>query len=338
VSDDSLDPRRVERLTRAAQAAQALSEVLWDALREELGNPRSQRVAELSEQLGELVAIVASLARVDASAREISIPVVEQGPGLEPSSRAAREPRIAAVRDTYNETHSEPPVNQPSAEKYGEPPPQEPAPPRESPKTQASPSPAVLVDELVPPTTPTEPAASVAPRAPTAPESYAQRTPQIEIRDERGGEDGGPAAWIGSIGRHLERHRQDGSPFAVLLVEIVGIERLRQAEPVEELARLTNQVEDALTRGLRPADLLTRESPGRYWLLAPQTDAAGGRLLAERVARAVRSSAGHRGASLEVAVGIAVCPDDGRQASELAAHADVELYGARAAGRSLLDR
>jgi GGDEF domain-containing protein len=34
-----------------------------------------------------------------------------------------------------------------------------------------------------------------------------------------------------------------------------------------------------------------------------------------------------------VAVGIAVCPDHGVQASELAAHADVALYAARAAGR-----
>jgi GGDEF domain-containing protein len=336
VSDNSPDPRRVERLTRAAQAAQTLSEVLWEALQEELGDPRSQRVAALSEQLGELVAIVASLAHADARVREMPIPVVEQGPGPEPSSRAAWEPRIAAARVTYDE----PPVNEPPAEKYSESSAEEPAPPRESSKTQAPPSPAVLVDELAPTTAPapTESTAPLAPGTSTAPESYAQGTPQIEIRDERGGEDGGPVAWIGSIGRRLERHRHDGSPFAVLLVEIVGIERLRHAEPPEELARLTNQVEEALARGLRPADSLTRESPGRYWLLAPQTDVAGAQLLAERIARAVRSSAGHRGAPLEVAAGIAVCPDDGSQASALAAHADVELYAARAAGRSSVDR
>ena len=59
-----------ERLTRAARAAQALSETLWEALHEELADPRSERVAELSEQLGEVAAAVASLARVDARARE----------------------------------------------------------------------------------------------------------------------------------------------------------------------------------------------------------------------------------------------------------------------------
>jgi diguanylate cyclase len=168
---------------------------------------------------------------------------------------------------------------------------------------------AVLVDELAP-----------------------EKPPEIEIRDVRGEE--GPAAWIGSIGRRLERYEQEGSPFAVLLVELVDIERLRHAEPSSEVSRLTSQVQDALERELRPADSLTRERPGRYWLLAEQSDGRSARLLAERLARAVRSSASHRGTPLEVAVGVAVCPEDGRQTSALAAHADVGLYAARAAGRS----
>ena len=321
MSDDSLDPRRAARLAQAARAAQALSDTLWEELHDELGDPRRGRVAKLSEQLGEVVAIVASFASADdgrAHEAESEVPAAS----IEPDMRLAA--RMANEVSTGRQGRA-----------------QAPAPPWETAATGEASSPAVLVDELAPPPAPTEPAV---PGASTAPESHTQRAPQmrrapqIEIRDERGGEDGGPGAWIGSIGRRLERHRHDGSPFAVLLVEIVGIERLRQAEPPEELARLASQVEEALARGLRPADSLTRESAGRYWLLAPQTDAAGGQLLAERIARAVRSSAGHRGAPLEVAVGIAVCPDDGRQASALAAHADVELYAARAAGRSSVDR
>lgn len=279
MSDDFPDPRLAERLTRAARAAQTLSETLWEALHEELSDPRAQRVTELSEQLGEIAAIVASLARVDAH--------VGEAPAAPPAP-VQSEPRV--VRPTYND--------RPSSDEQ--------APPR----AQTAPSPAVLVDELAP-----------------------EGSPEIEIRDVRGEQDG-PAAWIGSIGRRLERHEQDGSPFAVLLVEIVDVERLRSAEPAVEVSRMTSQVQDALARGLRPADSLTRESPGRYWLLAPQTDVTGAQLLAERIARAVRSSASHRGTPLEVAVGIAVCPDDGRQASELAAHADLGLYAARAAGRS----
>jgi GGDEF domain-containing protein len=152
--------------------------------------------------------------------------------------------------------------------------------------------------------------------------------PRIEIRDVRGEE--GPAAWIGSIGRRLERHAQDSSPFAVLLVDI---EHLHRAEPKGSVSSLVSQVEDALKRELRPADSFTRERPGRYWLIVGQADGADARMLAGRLARAVRSSASHRDSTPEVVVGIAVCPDDGLQASALAAHADVGLYAARAAGR-----
>jgi GGDEF domain-containing protein len=159
-----------------------------------------------------------------------------------------------------------------------------------------------------------------------------ETTPRIEIRDVRG--EAGPAAWIGSIGRRLERYAQDGLPFAVLLVELLDSERLAHAEPLDEMSRLSSEVQDALARELRPADSLTCERPGRYWLLTPQTDGVAARRLAEQLASAARSSASHRGTPLEVAVGIAVCPEDGRQASELAAHADVDLYAARAAGRS----
>jgi GGDEF domain-containing protein len=292
VSDDTADPRLAERLTRAAHAAQALSETLWETLQEELADPRPGRVAELSAKLGEVATVVASLARVDVRVREEPAEPANAGP-VEQEVRVAR------------------------ATTYGEPLSEKPAPSGEPVEAPVSPSPAVLIDEL-------------APTAQAGPQ--AQASPQIEIRDERTAE--GPAAWIDSIGRRLERHEQDRAPFAVLLLELVDLERLRHAEPAEELSRMIDQVEDALARVLRPADSLTRERSGRYWLLAPQTDGPGARVLLERIARVVRSSVSHRGTPLEMAVGVAVCPEDGRRASELAAHADVGLYAARAAGRS----
>ncbi len=156
---------------------------------------------------------------------------------------------------------------------------------------------------------------------------------RIEVRDARVGEGPAqPSGWIGSIGRRLARYRDDRLPFAVLLIEVLDIERLAHAEPVQELSRLVAHVERALGEELRPADLLTQETLGRYWLVTPETDALGARTLAERLARTVRASALHRGVGLEVAIGIAICPDDGLDASALAAHADVGVYAARACG------
>jgi GGDEF domain-containing protein len=183
---------------------------------------------------------------------------------------------------------------------------------------------------------------------------FPRRTPaEIEIRDERG--DVGPAAWIGSIGRQLERFRRDGQPFAVLLVELGDVQRLRRDDGPEETSLLLDQLEHALASELRtaatppPADgpepgraawsgSFTCERPGRYWLLAPETDRRGAHGVAERLIAAVRGLARRRGVLLEVAIGTAICPEDGREAAALAAHADVELYAARAASRTTAAR
>ncbi len=121
----------------------------------------------------------------------------------------------------------------------------------------------------------------------------------------------------------------------MLLVELVDIECLRGEETPEELLALAGRMEQALLHELGPSPgSLTRERPGRCWLLMAETDRDGAGELAERLARAVASRASNRGAPLEVAIGVAVCPQDGREAAMLAAHADVGLYAARAAVRA----
>jgi GGDEF domain-containing protein len=311
VSDDFPNPRLAERLARAARAAQALSETLWEALHEELIDPRGQRVAELSERLADVSATVALLARVDAGAS--STPELPIAPAQEPESRSAgADSGFARAESRSAEAESGSARAEPGSARvvYEE----SPA-PRESPVAEVPPSAAMLVDEL---------AAEESPPGPA-------RAAEIEIRDERG--EHAPTAWIASIERRLERYERDGVPFAVLLVELADVERLRHAELPGEVSRLTGLVETALTSELRPADSLTRESPGRYWLLAAETDTGSAGALAERLAGAVRRAASHRGAPLEVAVGIAVCPANGSQAVALAGHADIALYAARAAGR-----
>jgi hypothetical protein len=155
----------------------------------------------------------------------------------------------------------------------------------------------------------------------------------IEIRDQRREE--GPSAWVRSIGAQLEQFARDERPFAVLLVELVEIERMRRDALPEELWQLADQVEQALAATVGElSGSLTRERPGRCWVLAPNTDTAGAALLEHHITRAVASATSHRGEPLAVVVGTAVCPRDGREASTLAAHADVGLYAARAALRT----
>jgi hypothetical protein len=202
---------------------------------------------------------------------------------------------------------------------------------------------ALLVDERAEPVRVREPrTARVAEPAPAPERPPSWR--EIEIHDVRGGE--GPGAWIARIADQLDRRREDGLPFALLLVEPLEFDAVRLGGPAGEMLRLAAELEDALAvaLGVAPArergraaapgpsrSSITRERPWRYWLLAPDTDRRRCELLAERLTSAVASVLTHRGAPLELVIGTAVCPEDGTQAAELAAHADVGLYAARSA-------
>jgi GGDEF domain-containing protein len=143
------------------------------------------------------------------------------------------------------------------------------------------------------------------------------------------------AEWTTPIGPALDRHADTGVPFAVLLIEVVGADRLRRAMPVGELDALMRHVQRALVRELRPSDRLGQEGAGRWWLVASETHVTAARLLGERLARGVRASVAHHGVPLEIAVGVASCPEDGSNADELANHAERELYNARAFGLAI---
>jgi GGDEF domain-containing protein len=333
VNHEQINPRSAERLARAARAAQALSETLWEALHEELGDPSARRVAELSDRLAEVSATVALLARSEptealveerpatsgvAQAREMPASDDDERPEAGKKSQSQAAPASGPRAQT-------PPSRGSSAA---------PAPGRESSARS------VLVDELAPEAPAAEtPSAPLEPGAQAAPEIA-----EIEIRDERRErvrlapvrdiQESGP--WIDAIERRVERYERDRAPFAVLLVELVDVERLRHTELPGEISRLMGLVEAALSGELSPADSLTRETPGRYWLLTSDTDPSAARELVARLAGAVRGAASHGGAPLEVAVGIAAYPADGAQAGGLAAHAEVALYAARASGKPVV--
>lgn len=147
----------------------------------------------------------------------------------------------------------------------------------------------------------------------------------IAIRDQRG--EHAPAEWLEAIARELERHEPQELPFAVLLVELRDLERLRlQSTPASLAADLAS-----LERVLSEQGSVVRERPGRYWVLVPGADRRGARALAEAL-HAGLSKAGS-GESLRALIGLAVYPGDGRHAAALAAHADVDLIAARSARR-----
>jgi GGDEF domain-containing protein len=164
-----------------------------------------------------------------------------------------------------------------------------------------------------------------------APEPPVEPLEEIAIRDQR--RDEGPVAWIGSIGAQLEHFERDGRPFAVLLVELTELERLRRESSAQQLLGLSARMEREIAAALGAAALLTRERAGRCWLVAPGADRQRAEALAQRLPKAIPAGTSAHEALLELAVSVAVCPEDGRLAAALAAHADVGLYAVRSGAR-----
>jgi hypothetical protein len=346
--------------TSAVQAVEALRGVLWEALLEELRDPPARQVADLADRLAyvcstaltaTIVAVAAEPAAVtDADVAETAGEGSEAGrpagghsaPVLVDERDEMEVARPAGARRTGDAQRSQPAdVEPPQVRPF----PWEVAP-------FSSPQPRRTADAPISryPGDAAAAGARIGLGDSAAAGDRARRLraePEIEIRDARG--EGGPAAWIGSIGRQLEQFKQDGLPFAVLLVDLFDLERIGHLALPEELSAVTGEIEAALAgeAGVsdrtdadpsvpgRPAGSLTRERAGRYWLLAPGSDVLATRMLAERLVRSLRAVVRRRGMALPFAVGTAVCPEDGRDAAVLAAHADLGAHDARSAGRSI---
>jgi GGDEF domain-containing protein len=158
------------------------------------------------------------------------------------------------------------------------------------------------------------------------------------LRVRRLGDGGGAAGreppatpWRAAIRRRLERHGEDGRPFAVLAVEIDDVERLLAAGD-DGIAATVEAAEAAVLERLRPADTLIPERTGRYWLIAADTDPADAVALARGIAEAVGAVAPCGGAPLRATVGVSSCPADAQAAERLEALAEEALSAARATG------
>jgi GGDEF domain-containing protein len=123
-----------------------------------------------------------------------------------------------------------------------------------------------------------------------------------------------------------------GERTALVVVELDGLERLRASGAVDALGQATA----ALDRELSGAGLVARECDVRTWAFAPRWDRVRAQALVRRLAAAVALAPAPHGAPLTVSAGLAVHPDDGRDAGSLCACAEEALLAARAEGVSVL--
>ncbi|MGH2834152.1 MAG: hypothetical protein ACRDK2_15380 [Solirubrobacteraceae bacterium] len=323
MSEGTNQSNAASKLSQAVSAAHTLSDALWGSLQQELAQSSYERAHALAQQLGEIASAVALLVDEGRCAPMPAGPaeqVIAQRTTASPApAQAAHTPAEPIYKGSAVsvETHQ-------SLERRTPP---EPTPPPVSsdfgPGFEGH-SRAQLIDE--------QQLATVMPFAPASGEG--SRPSDIAILD--GNHDEDSAAWISLVGRSLARHAEDHLPFAVLLIEIVEVAHLERSATPHDLHTVTAQVESALACAMRSADELSRETLGRYWLLTPDTGDAGAHMLAERLVRLVGESSSNGAQPLQVAIGVAVCPQDATEAPTLTATAELGVYTARLTGRSVV--
>lgn len=135
------------------------------------------------------------------------------------------------------------------------------------------------------------------------------------------------------------RARRYGWTTSVIMIDIDHFKRFNDRYGHVRGDACLVRVAAALRGALRrPADLLARYGGEEFVCLLPETAADGARLLAERMRAAVEAldpTPSDGDARVTISLGIASVADDGSVAFETAmAHADANLYRAKAAGRN----
>ena len=147
----------------------------------------------------------------------------------------------------------------------------------------------------------------------------------VAVRDAREGRDDRPPADPRAhLTAETERLVAAGTGFALLVVEVEDASVI----PAAALAA----AEAALRAALPPGATHAPDGPGSVLVLAPRAD---GRELARSLTRAVAAAAGHHGAPLRAAAGVAHHPADADTPADLLARADGQLFAARAEGLPL---
>lgn len=121
-------------------------------------------------------------------------------------------------------------------------------------------------------------------------------------------------------------------PFAVLLVDVEGLKRINQAHGDHAGDQTLVGVASAVERTVRTADTTARLEEDEFCVLLPNQTAGRARTVALRLADAVEQVRDPAGAGLQIAIGVAACPQHAATADELLEKADSALFRAKAAG------
>lgn len=132
------------------------------------------------------------------------------------------------------------------------------------------------------------------------------------------------------------RSRQEGRPFALLLVDIDRFRKINDSLGHQVGDRVLLDIAQRIQGCLRQSDVLAHLGGDQFALLIHDADASAAEATARRVLAMVAQPCNVDGAqfTLTCSIGVALCPAHGQAVDELLRHAETAMRSAKAGGRA----
>jgi diguanylate cyclase (GGDEF)-like protein len=144
-----------------------------------------------------------------------------------------------------------------------------------------------------------------------------------------------------ALEQEILRSARTGRPFGLLMFDLDGLKPVNDRFGHASGDRLLRGVADVVRGGIRVTDVAGRYGGDEFIVILPETDAAGGLRVAEKLRRDIAQlSLPENGQMIRstVSIGLVTHPDDGRTAVELLRRADAAMYEAKRRGRDQIVR
>ena len=137
--------------------------------------------------------------------------------------------------------------------------------------------------------------------------------------------------------QEIRRSDRMGRGFTLLMLDLDDLKPVNDTFGHQWGDRLLRAVADVIRRTVRFTDAAARYGGDEFVILLPETDAAGGYVVAEKLRRdiaALTLPAADRNVRSSISVGQVAYPDDGSTIEQLVSAADVAMYEAKRRGKN----
>lgn len=143
--------------------------------------------------------------------------------------------------------------------------------------------------------------------------------------------------FLSVIEHEIRRSARMSRRFSMLMLDLDDLKPVNDTFGHQWGDRLLRAVADTIRRTVRFTDAAARYGGDEFVILLPETDAAGGYVVGEKLRRdiaAVSVRAADREVRSTVSVGLVTYPEDGTTIEQLVAAADVAMYEAKRRGKN----